>query len=132
MNLWDFLEGDNKGSITIEDLRVVMHILIGVTPQGREKIPENDEKEVDEEGNPKKKPDCFYEDNKLYIRKGRVQKVFVQFKDLYINRIEAHGRAQLAKQALPAPVPEDQSKPEITDKTAKLADKARRKHHGDK
>lgn len=101
--LWAFLHGEEKGSVNVEDLRVVLLILIGVKPPGREKKPEGEEAEGKEESGPGEegdkpsKPDSFYEDGKLFIRKGRTQGIFVQFKDLYINRIEAHGRMQLAK-----------------------------------
>jgi len=97
--LWAFLHGEEKGSVAIEDLRVVLHILIGVRPKDREKKPENEQEQAKEETGPGEegekapKPDSFFENDKLYIRQGRTQKVFVTFKDLYINRIEAHGRA---------------------------------------
>ena len=112
-DLWDFLEGDEKKTIKIEDLRVVLLILIGVKPPGRVKKPENEAEQEDEAGpneegdEPKQKPDTFYEGGNLYIRAGKTQKVFIRFKNLYINKIEAHGRTQLAKQAQPAPVPEE-------------------------
>lgn len=112
--LWEFLHGEEKGSVAIEDLRVVLHILIGIKPQGREKKPEGEEEQAKEEAGPgeeggekPKKPDSFFEEGRLYIRSGRTQRVFVTFKDLYINRIEAHGRAQLAKLAEEPEIPED-------------------------
>lgn len=73
--LWEFLHGEKKGSVNIEDLRVVLHILIGVKPKDREKKPENEEEQAKEEAGPgeegaekPRKPDSFYEEGKLYIR----------------------------------------------------------------
>jgi hypothetical protein len=74
--LWAFLHGEEKGTVAIEDLRVVLHILIGVTPKGREKKPEGEQAKEEtgpgEEEEKPHKPDSFFEDGKLYIRKGRI------------------------------------------------------------
>ena len=47
-DLWEFLHGEEKGSVKIEDLRVVLLILIGCKPPGREKKPENEENEAEQ------------------------------------------------------------------------------------
>ena len=62
--------GEEKGTVNVEDLRVVLLILIGVKSTDREKRPENEPdasgpaegEEIEE------RPNSFFEEGKLYIR----------------------------------------------------------------
>jgi len=67
--------------------------------------------------------------NELYIRKRSGQKMFIHFKNLYINRIQFRRRLGLDSTEHGTPGKSD-TKPYISEKSKKIATKYREKHLG--
>ncbi len=126
-------------------IRVCLLAIIGVCLKERtkqaekkekkEKKKRNDDEEGEGEGEEEDEEESpeewgFYDDdNEFFFRPREAQKAFAHFKYLYINRIQFIGLHQRAGEGQDAP--REDTKPQISKKTAQIANQKRQKLVGE-
>lgn len=94
-DLWTILEGEERGGVTWDSLRVVLLNLIGVKDLARERARKEDGKtHGDDEAAEEPKQDTFtslgfFDEDRFYLdKKQGHRKFFTYFKNLYVHRVQ--------------------------------------------
>ena len=128
--LWAIVDGEDRGGINKEDLAYVLQIIRGIT------LPEKEvEADAPEGKEGLSKQIVFNADGNLQIRKGGQAKLHKKFIPFYVNKQQAPDYSRMReKRMFQRPETADQavtSRPEISQKTKRLADKQRSKLQGE-
>lgn len=138
-DFWSLVKIEEHGGVTMDTLRVVLLNVQGIRLPDRERE-FHEEREVDDYGNElPRQPNnditkCgIFENGRFYLRKGDHQRIFTHFKNLYIHRVQYSGNLKKVKTDVQNSYANQmQSKPQISMKTTKMAENARKKMMGDK
>ena len=141
-DLWRLVRGEERGGLSWNTFKVLTLNFIGIRTPDREKANENEEAQPDQtnEGEPAENAASdvskwgFFEEDTFYIRRGDGKKIFTHFKNFYVHRMHYVGLEKIKKAPTHPAGPEAhlQTKPQISDKTSKLAENKRKKLLGDK
>jgi hypothetical protein len=91
-DLWILLEGDDRGGVTWDSLRVVLLNLIGIKDEKRERARKDDGKTTDDAEaaeNPSFTQLGFFDEDVFYLdKKQGHRKFFTYFKNFYVHRVQ--------------------------------------------
>jgi hypothetical protein len=145
-DLWTLVRGDDIGGVSWETLRIVLLNFIGIKTPEHEKQMENErhategdqmEKSKESVGDEAaEKPNdmtqlALFEDGTFYLKKGSHRRLFAHFKSLYVHRVQYVGLYQKKNKDYVDSASYLQAKPQISDKTNKLAENRRKKMLGE-
>ena len=140
-DLWKLTRGEDRGGISWDTLKVLTLNFIGIRTHDREKVNEEEEEKpelVADGDQPAENPSAndvskfgFFEENTFYIRKGDGKKIFTLFKNFYVHRMHHVGSTK-RQTGQYGPEIHLLAKPQISNKSQKLAENHRRKVFGDK
>jgi hypothetical protein len=151
-DLWTLAKGEENQGVSFDTLIVILLNLIGIRTRDREILQpgefasriesqaDQNESMIPEGEHAAEKPSFrepldvsnlgFFEGNRFFLHKGDHKKLFTYFKVFYVHRVQFIGLDEHHRRSLfdsYHPNSELKSKPEISEKTSKLADKKRTK-----
>lgn len=123
-DMWNMLEGENHGGVTVENLLYFLLIIRGA------KFPRRvaDDEQVDSSKTDFFKNAKIGDKGQLLIYKGGQEKIFAHFKDFYVNRLQFEGLVQ--KKAVKQ-ITIDITTPKYSKTSKKITKQAVEKHRKD-